>query len=127
MLHLIYLSFHEHAGEEGQGNISCVVDAETVEDAAEKTATLIERLHADSETFQGIKELYLDEIVQIRSLPDGGFLSHWQWAAGTDSETVSAVLPGVDEEHCEAFSPIPEGSSEDDEDGVTAEPFLLFE
>jgi hypothetical protein len=128
MIYIAYLSFHELATEEGQGNFSCVVDADGVDAAANKTADLIEALHQSSDAFAGIREIFLDEIVQINSMPSQGFLAHWQWAPGATGETVSTVLPGVDETYCEAFGPEPEdGADEDAEEGVVIEPFVTFE
>ena len=126
MLYMTYLSFHEHGEDEGRGNFSCVIEAENIQEAVEMTANLIERIHEKTEAFSGTREIYLDDIIQVKSIPPQGFMAHWMWAPDDAEGTVSTVLPEVPEEFCEAFCPEPEGDG-GDEDEVTVEPFITFE
>jgi hypothetical protein len=127
MLYLVYFSFHEQGGEAGQGNFSCVIEADDINGAVGKSAALIEQLHEKAEAFDGIEQIFLDEIVQVNSMPAEGFVAHWQWVPGSTGETVSTVLPEVADEHCEAFSPEFEDASEDEDGESTVGPFITFE
>lgn len=129
MLYIAQLSFHERGEEEGQGNFSCVIEADDVDGAADRVADIIEKLAESTEVFDGLSEVYLDEIIQINRVPKEGFLAHWQWAPDGKEETVSTVIPGTDEADLEAFTPGPEeGDDEDGEaDGVAVTPFVVFD
>lgn len=128
MLYIAQLSFHERGEEEGQGNFSCVVDADGVDAAADRVADVIERVAETTEVFDGLSEVYLDEVIQIHRVPEGGFLAHWQWAPDGKEETISTVIPGVDEKDCEAFTPGPEeGDEEGEDEGVSVTPFIVFD
>ena len=122
------LLFHEQGEKEGQGNFSCVIEADDLDGAVGKSAALIESLHKKAEAFEGIDKVFLDEIVQVNSMPDEGFVSHWQWVPGATGETVSTVLPEVADEHCEAFSPEFEDETEDEDgESTTVGPFITFD
>ena len=124
MLYLAHFSFDEHGDEQNHGYFTCVVKADSVDDSLDKFHALISKLRRETEVFQDVIKIYLDDVIQIKQVPSEGFLAHWETRIGEPPPSISTSLPGVDEEYCQAFGPVPEI---DDEEGFEVEPFMAFE
>jgi hypothetical protein len=132
MLYLGHFTFHEPESEttiedigfEG-GSFTCIVEAESVEEAGKKFSDLIISLGDSFEDLESVGNVYLESIIEVRKLPDQGVLAHFEHRTAGGLGTISTTLPGVPPEFCVAYS----WGREDDEneDEYIMEPFVSFE
>ena len=103
------------------GTFTCLVEAESLDDAADKFRDLIIS-HADSfEIFGSAGGVFIDAIIEIKKLPEKGVLTQLYEPLGNGSGSFATVLPGVPAELCVAYvRPL----EEEEEEGQPA--FITF-
>lgn len=127
MLYLGHFSFSQdmrqpdRSVEPWHGHFTTVAEARDRETAVKKLRRLVRRL-ASAEMFEGVGEVYLDDCVEIRSVPAGGFLSHFSSRAGEDLGGIWTAIRGAKPHQATAFDLEP---AADDED-VDRVPFVVF-
>jgi hypothetical protein len=129
MLYVGHFSFTplESADREvEEGRFTCLVEAESVEAAAEKFADLIISLDDSFDAFESVGNVYLDDITEVRKLPEEGVLVRYEEWSPDGLGTVSTSLPGVPPEYCVSYDWGPEGQ-DFEEDGREIEPFVVRE
>jgi hypothetical protein len=130
--HLLYLghfSFDPRRGGEDAiewGWFTCLVEAESPESAGEKFADLIISL-GSSDTLEYVGNVYLEDIIEVKKLPEKGVLVRYEAHTGERAGTISTTLPGVPQEFCVAYEWGPERTEQEEEDGYTPEPFVYHE
>ena len=82
----------------------CLVSAEDADDALDKFADLLWRLHRTSDLLDGAREVYRDSLVELEGAPSDAVLCQWQKivpaAAGLCS--ITSALPEPDLPHARA-------------------------
>lgn len=59
------------------GFFTTVVEATNVDDALHKCEELILNIRENEDMFSGVREVFLESIIEVRSVPPGGFLAHF--------------------------------------------------
>ncbi|MEA4882975.1 MAG: hypothetical protein VB144_04790 [Clostridia bacterium] len=111
--------------EAHHGYFTAVNEAESVEEAIERFAVLIRRLHQEDDMFTGVDEVFLDACVECREIPESGFLAHFVQWTGTEVGSISTAIRGATDEQAVAYHIV--SDEESDEDGGTVEAFVVFD
>ena len=103
------------------GTFTCLVEADSLDDAADKFRDLIIS-HADSfEIFRLVGAIFIDSIIEVKKLPEEGVLTQLYEPLADRSGSFATVLPGVPAELCVAYiRPL----EEEEEEGQPA--FITF-
>ena len=124
MLYVANFSYtDEDADEDNYCLMPCIVEADGPEAALDSLADLLNALHEGGEVLAGASAVFLDSLVEMGRVPEGGLITQWQRIAPTDEglSCVTAALPEVDEDDDGVMAYGFEG-----EDGAQ-EPFLVFD
>jgi hypothetical protein len=123
MLYLAHFSFDgEYKGEPTHGWFTCMVEADDIEASVDAFHHLISKLQKDEDIFQFVSKVYLEDIIQIRQVPEKGFLGHYSSSPGEARPSIATTCWGDTDSYCESFSPI----SSDNEEAQEIEPFIVF-
>ena len=123
MLYLAHFSFDgEYKGEPTHGWFTCMVEADDIEASVDDVHHLINKLQKDEDIFQFGTKVYLEDIIQIRKVPEEGFLGHYSSSPGEAPPSIATTCWGDTDSYCESFSPI----SSDNEESQEIEPFIVF-
>ena len=123
MLYLAHFSFDgEYKGEPTHGWFTCMVEADDIEASVDQFHHLINKLQQDEDIFQFVTKVYLEDIIQIRQVPEQGFLCHYSSSPGESPPSIATTCWGDTDGHCEAFSHI----TSDNEESKEIEPFIVF-
>ena len=123
MLYLAHFSFDgEYKGEPTHGWFTCMVEADDIEASVDDFHHLINKLQKDENIFQFVTKVYLEDIIQIRQVPEEGFLGHYSSSPGEAPPSIATTCWGDTDSYCESFSPI----SSDNEESQEIEPFIVF-
>lgn len=132
MLYLGHFSFEQterkrrEPAQVRHGYFTCVAEADDIDGALAKLERLIRKLHEESELFEDAAQIYLQACVEIRSVPQGGFLAFYNMREGEDLGGISTAIREATESEAVAFS----ADAADDEDGEELhemKPFVVFE
>jgi len=133
LLYIAHFSFDDIAAstssaEDGarHGYFALVVEASDVEEAVDKFKALIIELHRDEDVLNDVRQVFLDSCVEIRTIPNPGFLVHYAMIEGEYLGGIYTSLRGGSAETATAYY----FESPDEDDGSTtfsAEPFVEFE
>ena len=123
MLYLAHFSFDgEYRGDPTHGWFTCMVEADGIEASVDEFYHLINKLQRDEDIFQFVTKVYLEDIIQIRQVPEEGFLGHYSSSPGEAPPSIATTCWGDTDSYCESFSPI----SSDNEESQEIEPFIVF-
>lgn len=131
MLYLAQFSFSgKHTeepleGQEVSGHFNCLVDAVDVEEADRKLRALLRETKRKHEILDGATIVYLDSLVEVKSIPKKGMLTFFAEYFQEMPDTIFAAVPHAGARYCEAYS-FGEGE-DDDEEGEEAIAYLEFE
>lgn len=128
MLYISHLSFRTERPGEGpwHGYFTCVVDGSGVEAALDKTRELIRRVKAEDDVFGDIDAVYLESCVEVRSVPEDGFIASFQeWDGDTQGSMVASVR-GASADHAVAYGWAADGDDEEEAAQDWDEPFVTF-
>ena len=124
MLYLAHFSFDgEYRGDPTHGWFTCMVEADGIEASVDEFHHLINKLQRDEDIFQFVTKVYLEDIIQIRQVPEEGFLGHYSSSPGEAPPSIATTCWGDTDGYCESFSPI----SSDAEEAQEIEPFIVFQ
>ena len=123
MLYLAHFSFDgERNGEPEHGWFTCVVEANDVDACVDKFRHLVNKLYKGEDIFNRVTRVYLEDIVQVRQVPEEGFLGHYSCSPGEAPPSMTTTLWGDTDTYCESYSPMPF----DGEKTQEIEPFIIF-
>lgn len=123
MLYLAHFSFDgEYKGEPTHGWFTCMVEADDIEASVDEFHHLINKLQKDEDIFQFVTKVYLEDIIQIRQVPEEGFLGHYSSSPGEAPPSIATTCWGDTDTYCESFS----STSPDNEESQEIEPFIVF-
>jgi hypothetical protein len=108
------------------GYFALVAEADDVEDALDKFKVLIIKLHRNEDILDDVQQVFLDSCVEIRSIPNAGFLVHYAMIDGECLGGIFTSIRGASAEDATAY----DIESPDEDDGVTTynvEPFVELE
>lgn len=131
MLYVGHFTFE--CPEEREGNayrhpggwFTCMVEAESVEEATEKLHEFVEGLGGWFAPFvEDVRGVFLESLVEIRNPPSSGILMHYNYTSDLRGDWMGMALPGVPVETAVAY---PALEKEDEEGGTYEEAFVYFE
>lgn len=125
MNYLAHFSFDEDDGGRF-GYFTMVVAAKDADIAIDKFKAEIQALHASKDVFDRITEIYLDDIIEIRRMPDKAVLTRYESRSrdGTGSISTSVLSPT---KAMTAFNWLPDGKEEIEKEEYEVYPFITFE
>ncbi len=109
------------------GSFTCLVEAESVESAVQKFSDLVSSLDDSFEAFESVGDVFLDDIIEVKKLPDQGVLTRFEERTADGLGTISTTLLGVPPEFCVSYGWGREDQGDEDEGEYVAEPFVTFE
>lgn len=132
MLHLGHFSFDELDYEKNirHGYFTCVVDADNEEIAVKKFKKHLIEMKRDNMVFSTIFNLYIEDIIQIRVVPEEAIITRLQSSQGEFPKSVSYSLPSKDVVGIESFGLASNVQKhENDETGryLYSNPFIDFQ
>lgn len=97
MLYIGYFTFDEIGPEEEtrHGNLTAVVDADTIERATTEFKELLLSTKKSEPAFEGIANIYLEDIVEFSHVPSKAIITRIQSSAGEFPKSITHSLPGV--------------------------------
>lgn len=104
---------------------TCIVEAQSVEEAVEKLRDLVGSLKSWFTSFEDVEDIYLDDITEVARMPAGGVLARFVHAYDDPPSLISTSLPGVPSEFCRSYGWGQE-PDEDGDEGAEVEPFVSF-
>jgi hypothetical protein len=124
MLYMGFFSFDGFEDKPNHGYFTCVVNADTVDDSLARFQHLLENMKkANDHTLADVANIYLDAVIEVKKMPSEGFLAHMITREGELDNSISVVLPHVDDTCAQAFTMAPEETAATDEE---MEPFMSF-
>jgi hypothetical protein len=98
MLYIGHFSFDEMGREQKirHGYLTCIVKSNSAERAVEEFKFLIEDKKTNDELFAAIRQVYIEDIFEIREVPHTAMILRLQSSAGEFPESVSRTLPFSD-------------------------------
>jgi hypothetical protein len=107
------------------GHFTAMAEARTVDAALEKFAALIHGLAEKNDLFADVEEIYLDSCVEVKALPNAGFIGQVNLLEGDSPGGVSTTLPRTAEKHAVSYHLEPE--SEEPDGSYEPWPFVVLE
>jgi hypothetical protein len=125
MLFLMHCTFTQRGETHGHGVFDFLVSAADVDDAKAKLRAELDRQSAVGDTFEVPVEVYLEDVIELRTAPKHGVIGRFQLFMGDRPPTVSRPMPVGRSSSCVLHEPL--GDDEDEaEDDVTVEPFAVY-
>ena len=105
MLYLGHFSFDEVDSEENarHGYFSVVAEADDPDSAMDKFKALIKGNKNKGGIFDKVLAVYIDDIIEIPSVPEKGFITTFQSSDGEFPESVSHSLPDAETDEIKAY------------------------
>lgn len=129
MLYVGHFSFDE-LGDEGprHGYFTMLAQAEGPEEAVEKFRGRIQQLKGNGDLFNGVRALYVEDVVEIREFPADPVISRFQSSEGQFPRSQSQPLPAAEPDGVSVYGLATEGGRETDGDGYPeVRPFMTFD
>jgi hypothetical protein len=121
MIYLAHFSFEHTKGRKKHGYFTCVVDADNFEAALERIRQLLADPARSRRVFNAPVSIYLDDLIEVASIPPEGFLAHMITREGPLKNAESHSLPGMGPSVGRSFSV---AASEKDPDTAEISPFM---
>ena len=132
MIYIGHFSFDElgSKNEIRHGYFSCVVETDNAETAANEFKELIFSLKKMNDFFGNIVTVYMEDIIEIRTVPRKAIVTRIQSSAGEFPKSVSRSLPNVVAPGINVYGWAPD-VNEEETDSKTEEfratkPFITF-
>lgn len=132
MVYIGHFSFDEIGpqNEVRHGYFSCVVEADNAETAANEFKELVFSLRKMDDTFGRIRGIYLEDIIELRTIPRQAIVTRIQSSAGEFPKSISKSLPHVAAPGINVYAFAPDVDAENTDRGPDeykpAEPFIKF-
>ncbi len=128
MFYLGHFSFVEHdEGKLNHGFFTAVAEAEDIDNATVKLHSLLDRKQKETDLFEKQTFIFLEDIIEIKKIPEHGFIAHYSHYEGESTPFISRSIPDMPGETCESYRPYPEFENSDSRDEVDIVPFITFE
>ncbi len=128
MFYLGHFLFETGPDEEASfGYFTCLAEGSSTEEVLEKFEKQILNIADTSDLFDGVKYVYLSDIVEFSSLPENGLMARFEVFPGALPPSENITMPQQEEtDTCSFYRPMAEGADEETEEEVLV-PFLEFE
>lgn len=127
MKYLAHFSFDQDK-KEMNGYFTMIVSAPKPEEAMDKLEAKIKKLRKEGDIFSGIKEIFIDNLIEIENFPDKAILVRYESKKNDGFGRISADLFKTTEaDKIKAFYWTPnENDGENDLDELEIAPFVVF-
>jgi hypothetical protein len=130
MLYIGHFSFDELKDEEiRHGYFTCIIDTESQDNAVAKFSHHILKLHKSEDFFSSLLRIYIEDIIEVQTVPDEPFITLFQSSEGSFPKSISFSLPASIKEGVEAFGLPANVRKHEQKEGDTymiSEPFINF-
>jgi hypothetical protein len=132
MMYIGHFSFDElgPGKEVRHGYFSCVVDSVSAEAAANEFKELIFSLKKMDDIFKNIVAVYMEDIIEIRTVPRKAIVTRIQSSAGKFPKSVTKSLPHVAAPDINVYGWAPDMEADETDQNTdeykTSEPFIQF-
>jgi hypothetical protein len=131
MLHLGHFSFDELDYKQNyrHGYFACIVDAIDEDDAVKKFKAHIMDMKQENMAFSTIVKVYIEDIIQVASIPEKPIVTRLQSSAGEFPKSISYTLPSLDVDGIDAFglkTNVQKLEAEESGDYMESVPFITF-
>jgi hypothetical protein len=131
MLYIGHFSFDEldYRNNTRHGYLSCVVDAEDADDAAEKFKTHLTKMKQKNVAFSTIVKVYIEDIIAIEDVPSEPIITRLQSSRGEFPKSISYSLPETEADGIEAYGLAANVERHEDDpstDYVESKPFITY-
>jgi hypothetical protein len=132
MMYIGHFSFDElgPGKEVRHGYFSCVVDSVSAEAAANEFKELIFSLKKMDDIFKNIVAVYMEDIIEIRTVPRKAIVTRIQSSAGKFPKSVTKILPHVAAPDINVYGWAPDMEADETDQNTdeykTSEPFIQF-
>lgn len=123
MLYMGFFSFDGFTDKPINGYFTCAVQTADVDTSLDRFRHLLKIMRKEDEALTGVTNIYLDTVIEVKTVPAEGFLAHMISREGELDNSISTVLPHVDDRIAEAFTT---ASAETEDEAVEMEPFMSF-
>ena len=129
---MIYIAYFRYEFDDpnfgkSEGRFTYAIDAANIEEACRSMEAAISEKHV--ELMHDTDKLFLDDVIEIASLPEGGTVLRLDYGPQRDELPVfTSLLPNLETEGCSTYRQGPD--PDDDVDAANAyepEPFLEFD
>lgn len=128
MFYLGHFLFDTGSDEDASfGYFTCLASGKDTEEALEKFEKQILKIADSSDLFDGVKYVYLSDIIEFSELPEDGIMARFEVFPGEMPPSENITMPEQEEsETCSFYRPMAEGTDESEDEEVLV-PFLEFE
>jgi len=128
MKYLGHFSFVGYSEDEtSHGLLSAVVSADDIDSATVRFHNLLEQKKNEADLFDSFTFIFLEDIIEIRELPEEGLIAHCIRFEGEPLSFKSRSIPGVSAGGCKCFRLDPEFPAGDEETAKEIVPFMTIE
>ena len=116
-------------GEPRHGYLTCLVESETADIAVDKFKLLLTDIQSNEESAIGWKAAYIEDIIEMPSIPAHAIITRYQSSAGDFPKSISHTLPLADgpDRVAYGFKKDIERLAQDDENQYSEmTPFIVF-
>jgi len=79
--------------EQRHGYLTCLVESDHADEAMEKFERLLRDLQANDENCTGWKAVYIEDVIQMSSVPKHAIVTRYQSSSGEFPKSISHTLP----------------------------------
>ncbi|HPQ39314.1 MAG TPA: hypothetical protein PLV45_02975 [bacterium] len=125
MYYLAHFLFESGSGDDNAfGYFTCIAEADTSDDAMDKFERQILAMSEQSDLFDNVQVIYLEDIIEFESLKENAVLTRLEIFPGERPPSANITLPDQDgAETCAFYRPVDDAG--DDEDALI--PFIEFD
>lgn len=128
MLYLGHFTFIEYYDVGfNHGNFTAVVQADDIDNATVRLHTLLDHQKDKADLFNGRTFIFLEDIIEIKLMPEVGFIAHYAHYEGEPPTYTSTSIPGVSEYNCESYRPYPQFEDSTVPEEVDVVPFMTID
>ena len=128
MLYLGHFSFHgsHQEGEQQYGFFNCVIEADSVERATELIRVHIQKVKASDDLFDGVDEIYLDEIIEIPEVSSEGLITNYICIHGDMPPLLRCPIENNESTGAECYGWISDEDEHPENEAYEIKPFVEF-
>jgi hypothetical protein len=132
MIYIGHFSFDELGAEKEirHGYFSCVVETDSADAAANEFKELILSLKKMNDVFSNMVTVYLEDIIELRNVPQRAIVTRIQSSAGKFPKSISRSLPHVVAPGINVYGWAPDVEADETDRNsdkyTTSKPFIEF-
>ena len=123
--HFSFIGYRED--EISHGLLSAVVTADDIDSATVRFHNLLEQKKSEAGLFDNVTFIFLEDIIEIREIPEEGFIAHSIRFDGAPLSFRSRSIPGIRSGSCKSFRLDSEFAAGDEQAVREIVPFMTIE